>query len=110
MAQSALNNRKFVILGANASAIALVRFLSKSGAEIKVVDMRPQETVATYLQDHLDLASIQLECGEISQKTFEGMQTILVTPGYAMDSQFLEAARTAGIEVVSELDFVSQFI
>src|SRR5690606_36100912 len=50
------------------------------------------------------------EGGEFSQKTLEGAQTVIVTPGIPVDSAFLEMARTQGVEVVSELDFVAKFI
>ena len=108
MAGAGLKGRKVVVVGANLSAIALVKFLIKRGAVAKLVDIRALEVVEPFLAEQLDLTKFTLECGELTPKSFEEAQQIIVTPGFPMDSKSLESARMAGIQVVSELEFVAQ--
>jgi UDP-N-acetylmuramoylalanine--D-glutamate ligase len=110
MINTEIKGRKFVVVGANASAVALVKFLLVKGAEVRLVDTRAQEALTEALSEHLDLLKFQLEGGEFSQKTFEGAQTVILTPGVPVDSPTLEMARSQGVEVVSELDFVARYI
>ena len=102
--------RRVVVVGANSSAVSLVKFLLKKGAQIKLIDPRAQEALNNALAEHLDLARVQVEGGEFSSKTFETAQSVIVTPGFPSDNAFLEQARTQGVEVITELDFVARFI
>ncbi len=107
MSGAVLKGRLAVVVGAGPSGVALTKFLVRRGANVTLVDNRPEEKVRPLLEEALDLSKFRLECGEYQQKTFEGAQLVVVTPGVPMDLKVLEFARTSGIEVVSELEFVS---
>lgn len=105
-----LKGRKVTVLGVNPSGIALVKFLLKKGATVKLVDMRDKETVEALLTDSVDLSRLVLECGDFTALTFADTQLVVTTPTAQSDSKILEVARLAGLEVISELEFASLFI
>ena len=103
----ALKSRKALVLGANPSGFALVRFLIRRGAEVVLADNRASDVVQPLVAENLDVTKFTLETGEFNPKTFEQVQLVVVTPGLPLDLKILEQARTAGIPVMSELEFVS---
>jgi len=105
-----LKGRKVVVVGANPSGFALVKFLLKKGALVKLVDMRPLETVTALIGENLDTTRFALECGDFSLNTFMDTQTVITTPTVQSDSKILEAAKAGGMEVIGELEFAAQFI
>jgi UDP-N-acetylmuramoylalanine--D-glutamate ligase len=104
-----LKGRKAVVVGANGSGIALTKFLVRRGALVTLVDSRPEDRVKPALADILDLSKFQLDCGEYQAKSFEGAAFVIVTPGTPLDLKSLEQARTAGVQVLTELEFVSLY-
>lgn len=109
MSGSSLKGRKAVVVGANASGIALTKFLVRRGAQVALLDARPEDRVKPLIEEALDLSKFQLECGEYQIKSFEGAGIAIVTPGTPLDLKVLEAARTTGVQVITELEFVSLY-
>ncbi|MBS1984728.1 MAG: UDP-N-acetylmuramoyl-L-alanine--D-glutamate ligase [Bdellovibrionales bacterium] len=105
-----LKGRKVVVVGANASGVALSKYLIKKGATVVLADAQPLEKLQAELQEKIDLTRLTLEAGELQPKTFEGAALVVVAPGTALDHKALEAARTGGVQVVSELEFASLVI
>lgn len=105
-----LKAKKVVVLGANASGVALTKYLIKKGAVVSLADTQAVETLLPVLQEKIDTSKFTLECGEFQPRLFEGANLVIVTPGTPLDLKVLEAARTAGIPVVTELEFSSLFI
>lgn len=105
-----LKGRKVAVVGANASSIALIKFLLKKGATAKLIDNRAQAEVEPMLSESLDLTKFALECGELTPQTLQDVNVLITTTATKVDPRLLEAARVANIEIVSELEFVSQFI
>jgi UDP-N-acetylmuramoylalanine--D-glutamate ligase len=103
-----LKGRKVVVVGANESGIALTKFLIKKGATVTLAGFEPADELAARLEAHLDLSKLTLEGGDPQAKTFDGAQLVVVTPGVPLDLKILDQVRTAGIPVVSELEFVAQ--
>lgn len=102
-----LKGRKVVVVGINANGVSLAKFLIKRGATVSLTDAVPAEQAQAFLQDKIDLSRLTLEAGEIQAKTFEGAALVVVSSGTPLDLKALEGARTAGVQVVSELEFVS---
>jgi UDP-N-acetylmuramoylalanine--D-glutamate ligase len=97
------------VLGANLSGVELVRFLVRKGAMPVLADPASQESVSEFLDANLDASKYRFEGGDLQVKTFEAAQIVIVTAGFALDLPALEAARTAGVQVLTELEFVSLY-
>ncbi len=110
MAGLGLKGRKVTVLGANLSGFALVRFLVKKGSLVTLVDPHPAEKIQSTVAEALDLSKFHFEAGEYNPKTFEESQLILVTPSFPIDLKILEQARTLGVPVQSELEFVAEYV
>jgi UDP-N-acetylmuramoylalanine--D-glutamate ligase len=104
-----LKGKNAVVLGANPSGVELVRFLVRKGAVPVLADPAAKENLSVFLDENLDATKYRLEAGELQAKTFEGAQIVIVTAGFALDLPALEAARTAGVQVLTELEFVSLY-
>ncbi len=113
-ANVALKGKNIVVLGADESAVALIKFLNKKGAVTTVADTRSLETVQAFFQaNEVELEKIKLECGELNiPKIFEGIELVILAPQAQryISPKVWEAARALNISVVSELEFVSQFL
>lgn len=110
MAALGLKGRKVTVVGADASGLALVRFLVRRSAVVTLVDSRPSDVLMPLLGEEIDLSRFQLEAGDYVPKTFEESQLVVVTPSIPMDLKILELARTVGVPVMSELDFVASHV
>jgi len=104
-----LKGRKAVVLGINPSGVELVKFLVRKGAEVTLADSKSAELTKEFVEANLDITKVQIESGDYNVKTFEGAALVIVASGIPLDLPVLEAARTAGVQVVTEIEFVSLY-
>ncbi|MEO5667899.1 MAG: UDP-N-acetylmuramoyl-L-alanine--D-glutamate ligase [Bdellovibrionota bacterium] len=104
-----LKGRKAVVLGINPSGVELVKFLVRKGAEVVLADSKSAESTKEFVEENLDVSKVQIESGDYNVKTFEGAALVIVASGIPLDLPVLEAARTAGVQVVTEIEFVSLY-
>jgi UDP-N-acetylmuramoylalanine--D-glutamate ligase len=104
-----LNEKKAIVLGINPSGVELVRFLVRKGAEVVLADAVACDTIKEFVEEQLDTSKFQLECGDYNAKTFENASLVIVASGIPLDLPVLESARTAGVPVVTEIEFVSLY-
>jgi len=104
-----LKEKKAVVLGINASGVELVKFLTRQGAQVVLADSVPCDTVKEFVEAELDMSKFTLECGEFHTQTFESANLVIVASGIPLDLPVLEAARTAGVQVMTEIEFVSLY-
>jgi UDP-N-acetylmuramoylalanine--D-glutamate ligase len=104
-----LKGIKAVVIGINASGVELVKFLTRQGAEVTLADSKPCDSVQEFVENELDVSRFKLECGEFSAQTFENANLVVVATGIPLDLPVLEAARTAGVQVMTEIEFVSLY-
>jgi UDP-N-acetylmuramoylalanine--D-glutamate ligase len=104
-----LKGKKAVVLGINASGVELVRFLAMKGAEVVFADSITCDSAKEYVESQLDTSKFALECGEYNISTFESAALVIVASGIPLDLPVLEAARTAGVQVMTEIEFVSLY-
>jgi UDP-N-acetylmuramoylalanine--D-glutamate ligase len=104
-----IKGKKAVVLGINPSGVELVKFLVRKGAEVVLADSKSAESTKEFVESNLDVSKIQVESGDYNTKTFENAALVIVASGIPLDLPVLEAARTAGIQVVTEIEFVSLY-
>ncbi len=108
MAVAGLKGRKIALFGANSATVALIKFLVRRGAVVRLIDTRPVEVIREGFAEHIDFDRIELACGPVEPTAFTEIEMVVVPAGMPLDARVLEHVRTLGIPVVSELEFVFQ--
>ena len=104
-----LENIHILVIGLARTGIACARFLAKQGARVTVTDMKPADQVAAQVRE-LDGIPITWELGRHEESSFLTSDLIVVSPGVPMDQPLLLKARSAGREIISEVELASRFI
>ncbi len=102
-----IEGKKFSIIGAARSGVAVARLLKRHKAIVFVSDVAPagkmQQTVA-----ELDKAAIAYETGGHTQKALDA-DVLVLSPGVPSDVQVVRDATAKGLKVVSEVEAASWF-
>lgn len=85
------SNQKVLILGAGITGIAVAQALSKRGAELGIVDENNDSK--------FDFPRIEIGAFNLSQ-----WDSIVVSPGWKESHPIIQAARSAGIALLNEID------
>jgi UDP-N-acetylmuramoylalanine--D-glutamate ligase len=101
-------DQKILVVGLARTGVALCRFLAGQGARVTVTDQAPPADLADARRDIRGLGVIE-DLG-VSQPRWQGYDAIVLSPGVPPELPWLEAARTAGVPVMGELEVASDFI
>ncbi|MCC6503440.1 MAG: UDP-N-acetylmuramoyl-L-alanine--D-glutamate ligase [Deltaproteobacteria bacterium] len=107
-AREALNGKKAVVVGLASTGIAASRFLAKCGAKVTATDSRAAEVLPGV--ESLASYGVEIKAGGHSGIELDGVDMIVVSPGVPSDLPFLNAARKAGSEVISDIELAWRFI
>ena len=107
-AKEALNAKKAVVVGLASTGIAASRFLAKCGAKVTATDSRAAEVLPGV--DSLASWGVEIKAGGHSGIDLDGVDMIVVSPGVPSDLPFLNDARKAGAEVISDIELAWRFI
>jgi UDP-N-acetylmuramoylalanine--D-glutamate ligase len=103
-----LNGKTVVIVGLGESGIAAAELAQKHGAQVVANDAAPRDKLppdARVLADR----GIRVEAGGHRAELFTRAHLIVVSPGVP-PLPVLDHARSAGAEVIGELEFASRFV
>jgi len=101
-----VEGKKVVVAGAARSGVAAAKLLARRGAMVTLSDVRESLTEASELES----AGIALELGGHTAGTFAAADLIVLSPGVPRDQPAIEAARSAGSEVIGELELASRWL
>jgi UDP-N-acetylmuramoylalanine--D-glutamate ligase len=104
-----LNNKRVLVVGLGKSGVASALFLKARGARVTVSDTKPQEQLGAEIPLLLD-QGIVVETGGHGDRTFQGQDLIVVSPGVPADTPVLVQARALGERVIGEVELASQFL
>jgi UDP-N-acetylmuramoylalanine--D-glutamate ligase len=107
MPDNDLRQRRFSIIGAARSGVAVARLLQSRGADVLVSDAAPQETMRETAA-MLEREGIPAEFGGHTARVLEA-GTLVVSPGVRADAPVVRQAETAGLVVVSEIEVAGWF-
>jgi len=103
-----LNGKRVLVVGLGKSGVASALFLKARGARVTVSDAKPQEQLGKEIPLLLDHGII-VETGGHGERTFQGQDLIVVSPGVPVDAAPLVQARTLGETVIGEIELAAQF-
>jgi UDP-N-acetylmuramoylalanine--D-glutamate ligase len=106
---SEIKDKKILVVGLGKTGSSLARFLYENGAQVTVTDHKSRPELSAQLEQMGDLP-IKFELGSHSPKTFLSQDLVILSPGVSSSLKIFEYARTQGIKVTGEFEFISQFI
>lgn len=104
-----LNHQNILIVGLAQTGAAVARFLIHRGAKVTVTD-RAEETQLGPIVSQMRQMGVGLELGKHLAASFQNADQIVLSPGVSHTLPEVEAARTAGVPVMGEIELASLFI
>src|SRR5437867_2612342 len=104
-----LAGRRVVVAGLARTGLAAVRFLISRGAEVIASDRRPEAELHD-AADEARLLGAGLDLGGHTEARFTGADLIIVSPGVPLTLPAIEAARSRGVPVLSEVELAWRFL
>jgi UDP-N-acetylmuramoylalanine--D-glutamate ligase len=101
-------NKRVLIVGLGKSGVASALFLKARGARVTVSDTKTPDELKEEIPKLLD-EGIAIETGGHGERTFQGQDLIVVSPGVPVDAPPLVQARAMGEEVIGEIELAAQF-
>lgn len=98
-----LSGTRVMVVGLGVSGTAAARFLASRGASLVLTDTR-SEVAATALPRG------ELYLGGEEPTWLKHVELLVVSPGVPPSSRLVQAARAAGISIISELELATRFI
>ena len=103
-----LNNKRVLVVGLGKSGVASALFLKARGARVTVSDSKPEEQFGDEIPTLLD-HGVAVETGGHGERTFQGQDLIVVSPGVPVDAPPLAQARALGENVIGEIELAARF-
>jgi UDP-N-acetylmuramoylalanine--D-glutamate ligase len=104
-----LNNKRVLVVGLGKSGVASALFLKARGALVTVSDAKAPDQLGEdipWLLDH----GIAVETGGHGERTFQGQDLIVVSPGVPVNTPSLVQARALGELVIGEIELAARFL
>lgn len=104
-----VEGKKVLVVGIARSGVAAARLLASRGALVIANDARPEAELRDAARELRELG-VMLSLGGHPDSLFENADLIVLSPGVPADLAPLEAARRAGIEIISEPELAGRFL
>ncbi len=101
-------NRNVTVFGLGRSGLASIRYLKRHAFDIFVSDAAQQDKVSEPVQAELKKLSVKCEYGGHTDACLKNAEFCIVSPGMAPTLPIIEKARSANIEVISDIEFASR--
>jgi UDP-N-acetylmuramoylalanine--D-glutamate ligase len=101
-----VERQRVTVAGAGSSGLAAAELLVRRGARVTL----SEELDAVDGAERLAVLGVALECGGHRSETFAGADLVVLSPGVASDTPFVQAARAAGVPVIGELELASRWV
>ena len=107
-AKETLDGKCVVVVGLASTGIAASRFLAKCGAKVIATDAKAAEGLPGV--ETLAAFGVEIKAGGHFGIELSGVDMVVVSPGVPSDNPFLNDARRAGAEVISDIELAWRFI
>lgn len=106
---SDLKDKKILVVGLGKTGVSLAKFLHSVGAQVTVTDHKSKAELSNQL-DQLGDLPVKLDLGGHVPKTFLAQDLIILSPGIPSTLKIFDYARSQGIKITNEFEFIMQFI
>lgn len=104
-----LKNKKVLVVGLGATGESVTAFLIKRGARVTVTDAAGVDELGERARQIRGMGAL-LETGGHHQKSFNGADLIVISPGVPHDIAPIRRAVEKGVRLTGEIELASRFI
>ena len=104
-----LEGKKVLVVGVARSGVAAARLLIAHGAKVTANDQKTESQLASEAEQLRSL-DVKLSFGSHPEELFTSADLIILSPGVPANIAPLEAARRAGVEIISEVELAARFM
>ncbi len=98
-----IKNRRYLVPGAARSGIASAEFLAAHGAVVTISDIKNENDITADLTKLKELG-VNLDLGGHTEEYFTSAEVIVLSPGIPQTIPLIQKAKTAGVEIISEIE------
>ncbi len=99
---------KTLIVGLGATGLSCVRFLARQGVQLAVADSRSEPPGLDEL--NAEYPDIAVFLGPFEDQPFDTAERLVVSPGVAVSTHQIDAARRRGVPVVGDIELFAQHV
>lgn len=103
-----LEGKKVVVVGLALTGVAVAKFCVRRGARVTITDGKPADKLVEQMK-LLDGVPVTWELGGHTLETFTRADLVVMSPGVPTLPE-MTAARTAGVEVIAEIELAYRFL
>ncbi|WP_334019863.1 UDP-N-acetylmuramoyl-L-alanine--D-glutamate ligase [Alteromonas sp. S015] len=112
-----VREHSYVVGGLGVTGQACVRFLLQQKATVKAFDTRANFTVVTDPDSDLDgdlyfgmqaFMAEKVTCHALSEDYFDGVDTLVLSPGLALNIEHVALAQKCGVEVIGDVELFAR--
>jgi len=104
-----LEGKRVLVVGIARSGVAAARLLTSRGARVTANDLKSESELGGAAEELRNLG-VTLSLGAHQEPLFVNSDLVVLSPGVPADLAPLEAARAAGVEIISEPEFAGRFL
>jgi UDP-N-acetylmuramoylalanine--D-glutamate ligase len=104
-----VRGKKVLVVGLARSGVAAARLLASRGALVTANDVKPEAQLINEARELRSLG-VMLSLGAHPESLFANADLITLSPGVPTDVAPLDAARRAGVEIISEVELAGRFL
>ena len=97
---------KTLIVGLGATGLSCVRFLARQGVQLAVADSRSEPPGLDEL--NAEYPDIAVFLGPFEDQPFDTADRLVVSPGVAVSTRQIDAARRRGVPVIGDIELFAQ--
>ena len=106
-----VREHSYVVGGLGVTGQACVRFLLQQKATVKAFDTRANFTLVTDPNLDTDMQAFMAEkvtCTALSEDYFDGVDTLVLSPGLALNIEQVALAQKCGVEVIGDVELFAR--
>ena len=108
-----VREHSYVVGGLGVTGQACVRFLLQKQATVKAFDTRANFTLVTDPDSDLDtdmqaFMAEKVTCNALSEDYFDGVDTLVLSPGLALNIEQVVLAQKCGVEVIGDVELFAR--
>jgi UDP-N-acetylmuramoylalanine--D-glutamate ligase len=104
-----IEGKKVLVVGLARSGVAAARLLARHGAQVTANDIKTESEISDEARELISIG-VKLSLGNHPQELFTESDLIILSPGVPSDIAPLEAARRAGVRIISETELAFRFL
>ena len=103
-----MKDKRYLVAGTGISGISATSLLLKTGADVVIYDGNEKLNKEDIL-DKIGNKEVKVILGELKDSDLENIDTMVLSPGIAIDAPFVNMVRDLGVEIIGEIELAYLF-